>query len=548
MVDQAAFARIQTCVAAGDFSGGEDICARLAGEHADNPAFWVMRGDLALMAGKTADAEAHYRWATVLAPEAAKAWLGVARACVAGERNTAAGHAAQRALVLGLAPPDLAAAHEIMAHAHFAAGELDAGRGVLAALAPMYGEKMMTAVKPPPEKRLRSALPAAICAGDTVLVRKIMEWLYPLADRREPFAVAPVATLEEWCKQAGVACAVIDPSRRIKTEPTTPYSRKDSYKTEALLFASIPGGEWVPGWDFAIGSDGTVLEDTGYLSIVHVFNHAPHAHFPAAKLVAHHSPARTAYVDEDVLLLSAPMHNHFGYWLNDFFPRLLGRAHAGPKTKIAVPEDLTDAKFMELFALAGIGEQDIVRCRRDTRYRFRTLHLYRGSVRPHPSHSQFLRSTLYNPAMAPVRTGKSKRFFLSRDRIGTRLAINAAEFAQCLRDNDFITVELSDLSVSEQRRLFADAEVLLSALGTDMFAMYFAPPGCTVIAMQWNAGLEIDPYAPAMCKMAGMKHQYLLCPQTQPSKGARHWLDLDFVVDCAELTRRMREMEAPRGA
>lgn len=338
-------------------------------------------------------------------------------------------------------------------------------------------------------------------------------------------------------------CTLIDPPRKITTEPTTPYSRRDSYKTEALLFASIPNGQWVPGWDFALGTDGTVLEDTGYLHIKHVFNHAPHAYFRDAQLVAHNAPAREEYIDEDVLYFSAPMHQHFGYWLNDFVPRLLGREHAGARLRMAMPADLTGRKFMDILALAGVNESDIVRCRADTRYRFRTLHVYRGSVRPHPDHLGFLRAALHDPS-GPAQPRKGKHYFLSRARIGTRLAINAAEFEQCLRDNNVVTVELSDISVAEQRARFADAEVLLCGLGTDVFAMYFAPPGCTVIVMQWNDGLEIDPYAPAMCRMVGMKHQYLLCPETRPSKNARHWLDLDFVVDCAALSRRLGEFRA----
>ena len=544
VVDQALFSQIQACVSAGDFSGGEALCARVADQESNNPAFSVMRGDIALMAKNHAEAEAHYRWATLLAPDAAKAWLGLARACVAVGRDAVAGNAAERALSLNVGDQDIAAAREIVAHAKFAAGDIAAGRDELAALAPAYRSVLAGAAKPPDDV-LRRALPAALCAGDPAPVRKIMQWLYPEAGPLGPVAVAPVATLEDWCAKAGVQCEVIEPPLRVRIEATTPHSRREAYKTDPILFASIPNGQWVPGWDYAIGSDGTVLENSGCLKIIHVFNHAPHAYFAAAKLVAHHSPSDVVDIDEDVLFLSAPMHNHIGFWINEFLPRLIGRSRAGGAgMKVVVPESLPGGKFMEMLALAGIGEQDIIRCRLDARYRFRTLNIYRSSVAPHPIHTRYIRNLLYGTPGPAARPRKGKRFFMSRRKVGTRLAINAAEFEACLRQNNFITVELSELTVAQQRDLFADAEVLLSAFGTDQFAMYFAPPGCTSITMQWHAGKDIDPFGPAMCSMAGMRHQFLLCPTTRPSKNARHWLDFDFVVDCAELTRRMQEFDA----
>ena len=95
------FSEIEARVAAGDFAGAEAICARMADAGSNTAGFWQMRGDIALMAGAWPDAEAHYRWAAALAPEAGKAWLGVARAVSGSGRAQAAGVAALRALGSG---------------------------------------------------------------------------------------------------------------------------------------------------------------------------------------------------------------------------------------------------------------------------------------------------------------------------------------------------------------------------------------------------------------------------------------------------------------
>lgn len=92
---------------------------------------------------------------------------------------------------------------------------------------------------------------------------------------------------------------------------------------------------------------------------MHVFNHLPHTYFPAAGLAAHKAQAREVFIDEDVLWLGAPMHNHIGHFLIDFMPRLQGLAlaypkGAGKKLKVAIPDTLTGRKYFDTLALAGV--------------------------------------------------------------------------------------------------------------------------------------------------------------------------------------------------
>lgn len=111
-----------------------------------------------------------------------------------------------------------------------------------------------------------------------------------------------------------------------------------------------------------------------------------------------------------------------------------------------------------------------------------------------------------------------------------------------LDDYGFVTVDLPMLSIAEQRDLFSESEILLGAIGTDLFTAHFAPEGCTVISMQWDPTWTLDAYNPQTCAMLGLKHQFFLCPDTRPAKNSRSWLDLDFTVDCAALRQRLDEL------
>lgn len=159
---------------------------------------------------------------------------------------------------------------------------------------------------------------------------------------------------------------------------------------------------------------------------------------------------------------------------------------------------------------------------------------------PHPQHVAFVRDILRRRP-DPARTCP-KRFFFSRDRIAARLVVNTAEFQKVLDDYGFVTVDLPMLSIAEQRDLFSESEILLGAIGTDLFTAHFAPEGCTVISMQWDSTWTLDAYNPQTCAMLGLKHQFFLCPDTRPVKNSRSWLDLDFTVDCAALRQRLDEL------
>lgn len=427
-----------------------------------------------------------------------------------------------------------------VARRHLSRGEKETGIALLAARAPHYAQ--MDAAVFSDEATARDAMACAVCAGDTKLAARILSLLSASA-AGVAFRCGPTANLPAWCAQNGVPISLIEPPCDVGLPATTGYSQPFSYRTDPILLVAFAGAEWVPGWDFVIASDGTVLNGSGYLPLKTAMSTLPHFHVDGADLVVHPYPARCEDIDTDVLFLSAPTHANFGHWTIDFLPRLRGLELMNvPNLKIAVPEDLGRKRF-DTLALWGIREEQLLRCRRDTRYRFRTLHvLVPGASMPHPNPSNvdFVRARHDPGTLDPaLRTGP-KRIFLARTSIGTRLIANAAEFEALLIQEGFVSKDMADLSIAEQRQLLSNAEVLLGVAGTNMLALYLAPAGCNVISLLQQT--DIDPPIAQTAAVLGMYHQFFMCAPAEERGHSTHVKDTDVVVDCVELKRRLDEI------
>ena len=129
--------------------------------------------------------------------------------------------------------------------------------------------------------------------------------------------------------------------------------------------------------------------------------------------------------------------------------------------------------------------------------------------------------------------------FLARSSVGTRMIANQAEFDATLAAEGFISRDMADLSIAEQRELLSDAEVLVGAMGTNLLALYFAPPGCRVMVVIDD--VELDIVIAQTCAMVGQSCEYLISTPARASNRAMHSRDLDFEVDCAAFRERLRE-------
>jgi capsular polysaccharide biosynthesis protein len=381
----------------------------------------------------------------------------------------------------------------------------------------------------------------AIAAGDAALGEELYRLATSKTSYGRPLKISPAATLGEWCTRAGAVYRQIDAPCEVNI-PATTYAPGHVYTTEPVEYAVLAQGLIAGGWDFAIAPDGTVLTDTSYQAPD--ISMAPYAHFyaPMFGQIMHHMPEKEEFVAGDVIRLSAPHALHFGHWLVDFLPRLRALDISGNSSaKVAVPHDIPP-KFRQMLMRWGLSDDRLVLCRRDTRYRFERLHVLRPgqSLPPNPVHVRYVRERLYTPA-PPLRKGEGVKVYAARGGGLSRTIDNWSEVQAFLDQEGFVEVDFAPLSVDDQRALMADAEVLLGVFGSNLFALYFAPPTCTMITIL-PEGLE-DVCMTHTCTVIGIGHQHFVCPATNAGT-KRQLKDTHFRLDLATLRMRLRALEA----
>lgn len=383
---------------------------------------------------------------------------------------------------------------------------------------------------------LAKAMVGAVCAGDQDNAVRFGQRLLPGVRGLKPLRLAPLATLAEYCGARGLRCDVVLPPEHIDLAATSVHTVLFAYDTEPAVFASVPRAQYIPGWDFLIGDDDTVLLDTGYIPLEKAAYAFMAFGVKSINSLVHHAPGEEIFVDEDVLFLSTPDASP-GHWMIDFLPRLKGLNYVpGGKARVVVPANMP-ARYAEMLGALGISGGDVFACDEGKRYRFRTCHIYKPgrAEPPNPAHVRFVRDAFAGRGRLAPRPGK--RVFMARSSVGTRLVANEGEFREFLVSENFVVADLADLSVDAQRNLLGDAEVILGAFGSNLLGLYFAPPGCAVIAMMNN--LSYDMVVAPTAHILGMRHEYFICEDAPVSRRRRYKKDADIVVDCEALRRRL---------
>jgi len=91
------------------------------------------------------------------------------------------------------------------------------------------------------------------------------------------------------------------------------------------------------------------------------------------------------------------------------------------------------------------------------------------------------------------------------------------------------------MSVSDQIRAFAEADVIVSAHGAALVNLVFASPGATVIEL-FPAGALVPDYWKLATGVPGLDYRYLLGVGRRRSAGRSRMLVSDVVVDVVALS------------
>ena len=179
----------------------------------------------------------------------------------------------------------------------------------------------------------------------------------------------------------------------------------------------------------------------------------------------------------------------FGYfhWLTETLPRIIIAKESGYSFPVVFPENANRNLFF-VDSIAALGIDSIFYSYKET-IQLNTLvapsHLQPAQC--DPNQIKKVRDCFRNYDNAITSTGNKKRIYISRTIAQRRFIRNENELEKLLASFGFETIHMEKLSFSQQRKLMAETEVLISNHGAGLTNMIFLPEKSTVIELKANA-------------------------------------------------------------
>jgi capsular polysaccharide biosynthesis protein len=243
-------------------------------------------------------------------------------------------------------------------------------------------------------------------------------------------------------------------------------------------------------------------------------------------------------VTDPVVLLTGPGHLVYGHWLVDFLPKLYLLSLAGyrfSRLRFLIPAD-TPAFALAWLDLLGIGPGQLLRydrlanvvvCRElivPTALRFgsRASPLFRQAA-------AFLTRHVENRLFR--RRSRNRRLFVSRSSnavtLNNRTLLQREAFEAQARARGFEIVRPEILSIPDQVRLFASADMLCGEYGSGLHGSMFCRPGATIMAAR-DDGIALGFLQSGIDQTLGHANGYVIGAGTPQGDGG-------FSVDEADL-------------
>lgn len=139
-------------------------------------------------------------------------------------------------------------------------------------------------------------------------------------------------------------------------------------------------------------------------------------------------------------------------------------------------------------------------------------------------------------------TGPRQRIYVTRGpSANNRTVLNDEEVTALLAERGFVMVDPGSMSVADQIRTFANAEVIVATHGAALANLIFASPGSTVVEL-FPAGCLLPDYWRLASGVPGLTYRYLGAPGRPPRHGRAELIVRDIEVDVPALARMLDEI------
>jgi lipoprotein signal peptidase len=133
--------------------------------------------------------------------------------------------------------------------------------------------RLMKGSKEQKRKVIDLALIAATGGNDKVNLKNMMSRLFPiLSESSLDVRIAPVVSMQEWCRGHGIPIKIVDPATEILASNSHRGGVIAAYLTDETWCVTLPHAEIVGGCVFVLSPDGFVLDGASYLPLENFFS------------------------------------------------------------------------------------------------------------------------------------------------------------------------------------------------------------------------------------------------------------------------------------
>ncbi len=365
-----------------------------------------------------------------------------------------------------------------------------------------------------------------------------------LARSRGDHLPTGVTSLAEAAVSTGGRHVVARPPERVERPPMlgTPVGMplldtSDGQSFAAVGVAELPGGRVLGPHHAVISGRGDLVQDVSW----YFGTRKPRQH----PVFLNPSPPPPLHVNGRLGVLTARGDVNYYHFLMDVVTKL-GVLEQAPQ--ITPPErwyaSVSGQPFQrELLALAGLDPDAVVDAVEHPHVQADTLVVPAPpemSEKNPPWAIGWLRDRLLPRVEV---TGERQRIYVTRGpSANNRTVLNDDAVTALLQERGFVMVDPGQLSVADQIRTFATAEVVVATHGAALANLVFASPGSTVIEL-FPAGCLLPDYWRLASGVPGLSYRYLSSAGRAPRLGRGAAIVRDIEVDVAALAGLLDEID-----
>jgi capsular polysaccharide biosynthesis protein len=313
------------------------------------------------------------------------------------------------------------------------------------------------------------------------------------------------------------------------------YSGAQCYRYPPLFLAHVRHGRLMGNDGVVLTADGQVLEESTFAWEL------PPAEWPVFSRLRVPELKRKPGALLTLLSPVSAKPNYFHWWV-DTLPRLAVAEAAGIRHfKVIVPDKMESWQRESLERLGYPSDRWVTFG--NEHWQVESLLLpsflgYSGMVRP------WAADWLRRKIGLPKSSSPKRRIYLQRTKAGNRRVANEAELVPILKSFKFELLETQGMTLTDQMKLFANVECVVSIHGAGLANLLFAPPKTRVVEFMSPHPAYTNTCYYSLCSAIG--HRYAVIFGSHPGPVAagaapRRWLE-DLIVppDVLEETLSMQ--------